>query len=135
MNIGFYDHAGYPIAYSEDGQHIFLFSGAPIAYMDSDAVYSYRGELMGWFEAGWVRDKDGRCIAFSEQAVGGPPRPVKKAWPHLSPQQSNPVKQHQDQRSLRPIHSNAWSQQSAKDFFGRSPLSWPGGMGTSDWRK
>lgn len=129
MNIAFYDRSGQAVAYSEDGEHIYLFSGEPIAYLDSDAVYSYRGELLGWFESGWVRDKDGRCVAFSEHAVGGPPRPVKKAWPHQSPRLAAPVKEHQDPRLLRPIHSSAWAEQSARDFFSRSPQRWPGAIG------
>ncbi|HSN17440.1 MAG TPA: hypothetical protein VLV87_04450 [Gammaproteobacteria bacterium] len=129
MQIVFYDQQGNAIAYSEDGEHVFLFGGEPIAYLDADAVYSYRGELLGWFEEGWLRDKDGRCVAFSEHAVGGPPRPLKKSMPHQSPRLSNPVKEHQDPRALRPIHSNAWSAQSARDFFSRSPLRWPGGLG------
>lgn len=135
VDIVFYDRTGVAVAYTEDGTHIFLFGGQPIAYLDSDAIYSYGGELLGWFENGWVRDKDGRCVAFSEQAVGGPQRPVKKSWPHQSPRQASPVKEHQDPRSLRPIHSNAWSAESAHDFFSRSPQRWPGGMGAAGWGK
>lgn len=136
MPISFYDRGGLAIAYSEDNQHIFLFGGQPVAYLDDDAVYSYRGELMGWFEGGWLRDKNGRCVAFSEQAAGGPQRPLKKTWPFQSPRLANPVKEHKDPRSLRPIHSSAWSLQTAEAFFSLLPIPWPGGLGSSiDWDK
>jgi len=132
VSIAFYDRNGAPVAYSDDGVHVFLFSGEPVAYLEDDALYSYRGELMGWFEEGWLRDKDGRCVAFSEHAGAGPQRPVKEPWPHPSPKQAQPIPERRDPRSLRPIHSNAWSEQTADEFFAHSPRRWPGGLGRGD---
>lgn len=129
MSIVLYNQAGVAIAYSDDGQHLFLFSGVPVAYLDADAVYSYRGEQLGWFENGWLRDKDGRCVAFSENPAPGPQRPAKSQKPPVGLKQPIPIKDRQDPRALRPIHSNAWSTQSANDFFARSPLRWPGNLG------
>jgi hypothetical protein len=131
VTVTFYDRSGKAVAYSEDGQHVHLFSGEPVAYLDAQAVYSYRGELMGWFEDGWLRDKDGRCIAYSEQATGGPPQPEKARRPAQSVRQLAPVQQRQDPRSLRPIHSNAWSSQTAEEFFSHLRHRWPGGLGSS----
>lgn len=127
--IVFYDHSGGAVAYSDDDRHIFLFSGEAVAYLDSDAVYSYRGELLGWFEDGWLRDENGRCVAFSEHAMSGPHRPAKKVRPNPQLKRPIPVEERQDPRALRPIHSNAWSHQSAAEFFQRSPQRWPGGFG------
>jgi 4-fold beta-flower domain-containing protein len=124
--IDFYDQSGHAVAYSDDGQHIYLFTGEAVSFIDSDAVYSYRGEQLGWFEKGWIRDKDGRCIAFSDRAVEGPHRPSKRAKPEKAVRQPRPSKEATDPRALRPIHSNAWSAQSAKDFFSRLPRGWPG---------
>lgn len=129
MSITFYDRSGNVVAYSDDDVHIFLFSGEPIAYLDADALYSYRGELMGWFEDGWLRDKDGRCVAFSEQASGSPTQPEKRRRPKQSLKQPLPLQQHRDPRSLRPMHSNAWSSQSAQEFFSHLRHRWPGSMG------
>lgn len=131
MTICFYDRDGSGIAYCDDGKHIFLFSGEAVAYLEDDAVYSYRGELIGWFEEGWLRDKDGRCVAFSEQAAGGPPHSVRQSKPHQSVKQYMPTEEHRDPRALRPIHSNAWSSLTAFQFFTHVPRSWPGGLGTS----
>ncbi|HEX7966116.1 MAG TPA: hypothetical protein VF651_10395 [Gammaproteobacteria bacterium] len=130
MQIVFYDQSGQAIAYSDDEVHIFLFTGEAVAYMDADAVYSYRGVLLGWFERGWLRDKDGRCVAFSENPATGPQRPLRRQKPEIAPKQPVPVREHQDTRALRPIHSNAWSRQSALDLLSRLPRSWPGDLGT-----
>ena len=117
MPITFYDRTGVPAAYSDDDVHVFLFGGRSIAYLDSDALYSYRGELMGWFEDGWLRDKDGHCVAFSERATGGPPHSIPGIRPRKSVKRAHPEQGRQDPRSLRPIHSNAWSALDAGEFF------------------
>lgn len=127
--VVFYDRDGAPVAYSEDGEHIFLFGGEAIAYLEDDAVYSYRGELKGWFESGWLRDKDGRCVAFSEYATGGPLRADMKPEPQRALKQSLPTRERQDPRALRPIHSNCWSVLTTIQFFDHPLHRWPGGMG------
>lgn len=33
MPLNFYDRAGTPIAYTDDGEHIFTISGHPVAYL------------------------------------------------------------------------------------------------------
>lgn len=123
-----YDRTGVAAAYSDDDTHVFLFGGESVAYLDADALYTYRGELMGWFEDGWLRDKDGHCVAFSERAKGGPPHSVHGERPYQSAKHAIPTLERQDPRSLRPIHSNAWSTQSASEFFSRLRHGWPGGI-------
>lgn len=132
MIITFYDRNGSAIAYSDDDVHVFLFDGEPVGYLEDDAMYSYPGELMGWFEGGWLRDKDGRCVAFSEQAQGGPPHAVAERKPHPALKQALPPQQRRDPRALRPIHSNAWSSLSATDFFSHLRQRWPGALGKGD---
>lgn len=127
--ITFYDRNGTAVAYSDDGAHVFLFGGEAVGYLEADALYSYRGELMGWFEKGWLRDKDGRCVAYSDKAAGGPPQAARLEKPYQSRKQAMPAREHQDPRSLRPIHSNVWSSQSAQEFFSRLRHAWPGSMG------
>lgn len=129
MSIVFYDQGGAAIAYCDDDQHIFLFAGEPVAYLETDAVFGYRGDLMGWFERGWLRDRDGRCVAFSETAQGGPRLPDKKAWPGQLLKQGVPARERMDPRGLRPIHSNAWSALTTLQFFARERRPWPGPLG------
>jgi hypothetical protein len=129
MSITFYDRSGVPVAYSDDGTHVFLYSGDPVAYLEDEAMYAYRGELLGWFEEGWLRDKDGHCVAFSDHAAGGPPHAVSGRRPYPAMKQAIPVAQRRDPRSLRPIHSNVWSTLSALEFFSHLQHRWPGGLG------
>ena len=58
----FYDRNGKPIAYTEDDEYIFLFTGEPVAYLYDNTVYGYNGRQFGWFENGWVRDLHGSCV-------------------------------------------------------------------------
>ena len=75
----FYDSYGTPVAYTEDDESIYLFKGNPVAYFYENKVYGYNGHHFGWYENGWVRDKNGRCVFFTENATGsGPIKPVKK---------------------------------------------------------
>lgn len=135
--VTFYDRSGIAIAYSDDDVHIYLISGQACCYLDGAAVFSYSGALMGWFENGWIRDKDGRCVVFSESATGGPPRPTKQAMPEKRDKQLRPPDGKKDPKPLRPIHSNAWSDQPASAFFSHLPHHWPGFVAgtTTDGKK
>jgi len=62
MVMTFYDSHGKAIAYlHDDGIHIYLFNGRPVAYLYGDAVYGFNGHQFGWFEDGWIRDLNGCC--------------------------------------------------------------------------
>lgn len=129
MPLDFFDRLGRAIAYSEDEEHIYLFGGQAVAYLVDAAIYDYRGEQLGWYENGWIRDKDGRCVAFSESASSGPPRPGMRLKPAKVVRQVRPQEEPRNTRALRPIHSNAWSGLSAQDFFANRPHRWPGSVG------
>lgn len=124
----FADKHGDAVAYCDDETHVYFYSGEAVAYLDAGAVYSYPGAQLGWCELGWVRDKDGRCVAFSEYAIDGPPRPLTRQKPPRAETLARPPKEKQDPRALRPIHSNAWSQTAARVFFQRYP-TWQAGQG------
>ncbi|HEX7061542.1 MAG TPA: hypothetical protein VF200_06195 [Woeseiaceae bacterium] len=117
MAIDFYDKSGAPIAYCEDGEHIYLFSGEPVAFMHGDAVYSFSGKHIGWFEDGWVRDTSGRCVFFTDDATGGPVKPVKHVKPVKGVKHVRPVKGVKAVRSVRAVRSLSWSPLSGAHFF------------------
>jgi hypothetical protein len=131
MQMVLHDREGTAVAYCDDGVNIFLFSGQPVAYMNADAVYSYKGEQLGWYDLGWLRDKDGRCIAFSTDAGAGAQKPPRRPEPYRATKQPLPTLERRDPRVLHPMHSNAWALRSATEFFARSPLRWPGNLGDS----
>ena len=99
----FYDNRGRPTAYIEDNVHIYLFTGEPVAYLDRDAAYGFNGHQFGWFENGWVRDLDGCCVFFTENATG--PGPIK------------PVKHVKRVRRIKAAKKMSWSQLSGEAFF------------------
>lgn len=117
MAIDFYDKSGKPIAYTEDGEHIYTFSGRPVAYFDAEAVYSFSGKHIGWFENGWIRDTKGGCVFFTDAASGGPVKPVKKVKPVKGVKYVKPVKGVKHVKSVKAVKSLSWSPLSGEHFF------------------
>ena len=114
----FYDCHGRPTAYAEDGVHIYLFTGEPVAYLDGDAVFGYNGKHLGWLANGWVRDLNGYCVFYSENATGsGPVKPVMCMCPVKCVKHVRPVKCIKEVKRVRAVNSLSWSQLSGKQFF------------------
>lgn len=57
-----YDYSGRAVAYSDDGETIYLFNGAPVAYFYGDMVYGFTGQQLGTIKNGWIRDNKGLCV-------------------------------------------------------------------------
>ncbi len=113
----FYDKKGRATAYTEDKVHIYLFAGDAVAYFDRDALYSYSGEQLGWFENGWIRDLDGYCVFYSEVAYGGPSKPVKGMCPVKCAKRIKPIKRVKNVRRIKSISRLSWSPLSSEEFF------------------
>ena len=112
-----YDNNGIPTAYSEDGEHIYLFNGQPVAYFYENTVYGYNGHQFGWFENGWIRDLQGACAFYTEYASGGPVKPVKQVKPVKSVKGVKPVKGVKAVRRVKPVFSYSWSPYYNEMFF------------------
>jgi hypothetical protein len=117
MDITFYDSEGEPVAYSDDGVHIFLFSGEPVAYLVNESVYSFSGNHLGFFSNGWIRDHDGDAVFFSENSIGGLMKPLKKLKPLKSLKELIPLKGLRELRPLKPLDSFLWSSLSVEELF------------------
>lgn len=113
----FYDSNGQPIAYAEGDGSIYLFSGEPIAYLDGDSVWSYSGKHLGWFDKGLVRDPDGNTALFTDNASGGPIKPIKAIKPIKGIKGIRPTKGIKEIKSIRPISRLGWSDLSGEAFF------------------
>lgn len=72
MTIDLYSRTGEPIAYTEDAEHIYLFSGAAVAYLSGDAVYAFGGQQLGWLEDGWIQGQEGRLRTFHRRCSWWP---------------------------------------------------------------
>ncbi len=114
----FYDRAGKAVAYSEDGTHIHLFGGVPIAHIKRDSIYSFGGKHLGWFMAGWVIDHDGGHLLFTESASGGPVTPVKSVPPVKAVKKVLPVKNVTQIAPVAPARQLGWSSYTTGQFFG-----------------
>jgi hypothetical protein len=107
--ITFYDKDGKACAYSEDGVHIFLFDGKPIAYLYQESIYSFNGFHLGFFIDGWVIDNNGFYVYFTPDARGGPLKPIKQIKPIKHVKQIKPVKTIKQIKPIKSIRVNAWS--------------------------
>jgi hypothetical protein len=114
----FYDRAGKAVAYCEDGSNIYLFGGAPIAYIEVDCIYSFGGKHLGWFMAGWIIDHDGGNLLFTEDASGGPVTPVKSVPPIKAVKRVLPVKHVTQIAPVTPVRRLGWSSYTTNQFFG-----------------
>jgi hypothetical protein len=117
MSLNFYDSTGRPYAYSDDGESIYTFDGAPIAYIDGDSIYGFNGTHIGYFKNGLIRDSRGGVALFTDNASGGPIKPIKQIKPIKSIKQIKPIKSIKAIRPIRPIDSMCWSQYSPEDLF------------------
>ena len=115
----FYDLNGKPIAYLYgDGKHIYLFNGKPVAYLQNNTIYGFNGHHIGWFDKGWIRDLNGNCAFFTEDARGsGPVKPVKHVTPVKGVTRVQPVKGVQHVQRVRSVDTLSWSSLSGEQFF------------------
>jgi hypothetical protein len=117
----FYPNSGKPIAYTEDSQHLFTFSGEPVAFMSDDSIYSFSGnsrhQHLGWMIDDWVIDHDGCCVFFTNSATDGPGKPRKQSKPAKKIKQMKPAKGMKEMEPMKPPRKDSWSKFSGKDFF------------------
>jgi hypothetical protein len=116
--ITFYDQSGEAVAYlDEDGESIYLYGGEPIAFLSGEGIYSYAGRYLGWFEDGWVLDRSGNRVFFTENATGGPVRPVRAVRPARGARSARPARGAREARPARPVRSSSWSRLTGENFF------------------
>jgi len=113
-----YDAGGHAIAYCEDGEHLYAFSGVPLGYVEGDSVYAFHGEHLGWWDRGWVRDHQGAWVFFTEAAdTEGLTLPVRRAPPSKSARQPVRPRAYPLPRPARAADVSAWSSRSGPHFF------------------
>jgi len=112
----FRDRLGHYVAYSEDEQHVYLFSGAPAARIAPNrALHSPDGAHLGWFVDGWIVDENGSCIFWTwPHSDAGPkvlpvqslppPKAQRLPWPASKPDQKV--------EGNAPAIANQWSKES-----------------------
>jgi hypothetical protein len=119
MSLTFYDRSGASVAYTDDGEHIFHFTGKPLAYIHGRSIYSYSGSHLGWFENGLIRDQLGNTVFFSRGSRGGPMKPIRQIAPIKGVRRIKPIKRVRQIAPIRPVKTLSWSALSATAFFSR----------------
>jgi len=77
----FFDSHGQVVALkADDDDVVFRWNGTPVAILDDESVsvYGFDGRHLGWFGDGWIRDHDGACVYYTDDARGGPVRPARR---------------------------------------------------------
>lgn len=65
-----FNQDGYATHYIDQKSHqIFTFSGEPVAILVEENLYSAKGEHLGWYVDGVIRDHDGNISGFVKGAV------------------------------------------------------------------
>jgi len=102
----------------QDKIHVYAWDGSPVAFVEKEAVFTFKGRHLGWYEDGWLRDLEGKCVGFDNPGTGGPNPPRVK--PHLAPpaeKKEPPEKPAIEKMPERPPRRAAWSEKSDRDFF------------------
>ncbi len=71
-----YDRHGIPVAYFLLSGEIYATDGRPLAYLVGFYIYAYNGRFLGFFNNGWILDKQGYHVLFTQNAYGGPLKPL-----------------------------------------------------------
>ena len=102
----------------QDKVHIYSWEGEAVAFVEKGAVFSFKKKHLGWYDEGWLRDLDGKCIGCTEPGKGGPnpPRAKHPAEPPAEKKEP-PEKPEITETPERPVRKPMWSEFSEADFF------------------
>ncbi|WP_298941381.1 4-fold beta flower protein [uncultured Psychromonas sp.] len=117
MSLDFFDSSGQPYAYCDDGDTIFTFGGAPIAFIDGDSIYSFSGAHLGFFENGNIWDHRGGVVLFTQGSSGGPMKPLQALKPLKGLKSLKPLKGLKSLKPLKALKSMNWSSISPQQLF------------------
>lgn len=101
-----------------DKIHLYSWDGKPAAFVEKSAVFTFKGAHLGWYDEGWLRDPEGKCIGYAEPGKGGP-NPPKMKPPESPPaeKQEPPEKPVIEKLPDRPPRKAAWSELTEAEFF------------------
>src|SRR5665213_2106723 len=112
-----YNVQGRAVAYIFEDEHLYLYTGEPVAFLHDEHVYAFKGRYLGWLQDGWIFDRQGRRAFFTADATGGPARPARHARPARGARRARPARSAREVRPAKPARSLAWSPSSDELFF------------------
>jgi hypothetical protein len=101
----------------QDKIHIYSWAGEPVAFVDKGAIFTHKARFLGWYDEGWVRDPDGKCVGFTEPGKGGPNPPAARHADPPPDHQPAPAKPEVQEPAGRPVRKPIWSNLSDAEFF------------------
>jgi hypothetical protein len=97
----------------DDDSTIYLWDGAPVAYLYKDNIYGFNGEHLGWFVKGVVYDHDGNAVgAVTSRFVG-----VQPICPFKSFKAFKPFKAFREFAPFKPFFQFTWSDDQTLQMF------------------
>jgi hypothetical protein len=106
----FSDSRGHVVALKDDDDDVVcLWGGAPVAILGTASVYGFDGRHLGWFVEGWIRDHDGACVYYTDDAIGGPVRPARRTRPARGTRKARPSRKARQPPPLRRPNRRVWS--------------------------
>lgn len=110
--VSLFDARGEATAYIalDDEMTIYLWSGAPVAYLERDNsgsynVYGFNGTHLGWFVGGVIRDHNGDAACATRESIG-----YAEYEPYKAYRQYKPYKAYAEYAPYPPYFSNSFSQ-------------------------
>jgi hypothetical protein len=102
-----------------DKIHVYSWAGEPVAFVEKMGVFSFDLIHLGWYEDGWLRDHDGKCVALTEPPGKSGPNPPKiKARPEPPMDKKEPPEKPEvKELPRRPAKKALWSETSDVEFF------------------
>jgi hypothetical protein len=109
----FFDSKGAAIAYFDDDETLYLWSGEPVAYVAEDSLFGFNGNHLGWRKDGMIYDHDGYVVA----AISGMFKTPVALAPFKGLKKLKPLKSLKELKPLKPIFVSSWSGNPAQSFF------------------
>ena len=115
-----FDVSGNATHYIENSTGIlYSFEGVPIAFLKPKPtyfnIYNYRGEHLGWFENGIVRDHKGDIVVFVKGAVTNV---MTRFEPSKGLKRFEPTRPFEKNEPFKPSYSTIFSRTPLSYFFG-----------------
>jgi hypothetical protein len=109
----FFDSRGAAVAFFDDDQTLYLWSGKPVAYLDEDSIFGFNGKHLGWLAMGSIYDHDGNLVAAIADRFASP----VKSPPSKGFKEFKPFKAFEEFKPFKPFFSNNWSDVPARLYL------------------
>lgn len=114
-----YNRYGEPTLRLLDNGRFVGFDGKSYGFLSKKHIYNYKGQHVGWFEKGIIRDQNGACIGFGENPTDSPKPflPFKQFKPFAGFVEFEPHRPYKQFPPFRPFKQFGWSDIDLPNLF------------------